>query len=274
MSSHRREKKGGLALDHRAAMEEGGDSDDLFDFDHPGKSYLIKVLRHEEEDIEMPKDGAKLDGQVIADFMKWIAMGAPDPRDNPPSVEELERYLADTRPDRWGHLVDQFLASSRFGERWARHWMDWIRYADSHGSEGDPAINNAWRYRDYLIRALNENVSYDTLVIEHLAGDLLESPRIKDGRNESMLGTAHLRIVIWGGEFGRTPFSQGSDGRDHNPYGFSIWLAGGGFKGGSVYGATVLHQLGLDHEKLTYLYSGRNVRLTDVHGNVWKDLVT
>lgn len=100
-------------------------------------------------------------------------------------------------------------------------------------------------------------------------------------------------IVIWAGEFGRTPFSQGSDGRDHNPFGFSIWVAGGGFKGGTVYGATdelgyhaiekattvydlwatVLHQLGLDHEKLTYLYAGRNVRLTDVHGNVWKELV-
>ena len=100
-------------------------------------------------------------------------------------------------------------------------------------------------------------------------------------------------IVIWAGEFGRTPFSQGSDGRDHNPYGFSIWLAGGGFKGGQVYGetdelgyhvvdkptnvfdlwATVLHQLGLDHEKLTYLYAGRNVRLTDVHGNVWRELI-
>ena len=113
-------------------------------------------------------------------------------------------------------------------------------------------------------------------------------------RDLKQRGLLDETIVIWAGEFGRTPFSQGSDGRDHNPYGYSIWLAGGGFKGGSVYGATddlgyhavekptsvydlwatVLHQLGLDHEKLTYLYAGRNVRLTDVHGNVWKDLVT
>ena len=100
-------------------------------------------------------------------------------------------------------------------------------------------------------------------------------------------------LVIWAGEFGRTPFSQGSDGRDHNPFGFSIWLAGGGTKGGSIYGetdefgyhvvdgktgvydlwATVLHLLGMDHEKLTFLHAGRNVRLTDVHGVVWDDLI-
>ena len=95
-------------------------------------------------------------------------------------------------------------------------------------------------------------------------------------------------LVIWAGEFGRTPFSQGSDGRDHNPYGFSIWMAGGGIKGGTVYGATdefgyhvtenkcdfydlwatVLHLLGLDHEDLTYRHGGRDLRLTDVHGRV------
>jgi hypothetical protein len=100
-------------------------------------------------------------------------------------------------------------------------------------------------------------------------------------------------LVIWAGEFGRTPFSQGSDGRDHNPYGYSIWLAGGGIKGGTAYGATdelgyyavenpttvydlwatVLHLLGLDHEALTYRFGGRDYRLTDVHGRVWRDLL-
>lgn len=101
-------------------------------------------------------------------------------------------------------------------------------------------------------------------------------------------------LVIWAGEFGRTPFSQGSNGRDHNPYGFSIWLAGGGIKGGSIYGATdefgyhvvdkkatvydlwatVLHQLGLNHEDLTYRFGGRDLRLTDVHGHVWHEILT
>ncbi len=100
-------------------------------------------------------------------------------------------------------------------------------------------------------------------------------------------------LVIWAGEFGRTPFSQGSSGRDHNPYGFSIWLAGGGVKGGTIYGATddlgyhavdkittvydlwatVLHLMGLNHENLTYLSGGRNFRLTDVFGNVIKDII-
>ena len=95
-------------------------------------------------------------------------------------------------------------------------------------------------------------------------------------------------LVVWSGEFGRTPFAQGSNGRDHNPFGFSLWMAGGGIKGGTIYGATdeygykavenkveiydlhatMLHLLGMDHEKLTYRWSGRDMRLTDVHGKV------
>jgi hypothetical protein len=95
-------------------------------------------------------------------------------------------------------------------------------------------------------------------------------------------------LVLWGGEFGRTPTAQNRDGRDHNPHGYTMWLAGGGVKPGFVYGATddygwfavedkchlhdlhatMLHLLGIDHTKLTYPYGGRNFRLTDVHGNV------
>ena len=100
-------------------------------------------------------------------------------------------------------------------------------------------------------------------------------------------------LVIWAGEFGRTPFHQGADGRDHNPFGFSIWLAGGGIKGGTIHGATddfgyhvvedevtiydlwatVLHLLGIDHTNLTYRYGGRDFRLTDVHGNVVDEIL-
>jgi hypothetical protein len=100
-------------------------------------------------------------------------------------------------------------------------------------------------------------------------------------------------LLLFTGEFGRTPFSQGSDGRDHNPFGFSAWMAGGGVRGGTIYGATddlgyyavdkvatfydyyatVLHLLGIDHEKLTYRFGGRDFRLTDVHGNVIQDLL-
>lgn len=101
-------------------------------------------------------------------------------------------------------------------------------------------------------------------------------------------------LIVWAGEFGRTPFSQGNNGRDHNPFGFSAWLCGGGVKGGTVHGATdelgyhavkdkceiydvwatVLHQLGIDHEKLTYRHGGRDFRLTDVHGNVLKNILS
>jgi hypothetical protein len=100
-------------------------------------------------------------------------------------------------------------------------------------------------------------------------------------------------LVIWGGEFGRTPTSQGSKGRDHHSLGFSMWLAGGGIKGGTTYGATddfgmvavqdrvhvhdlhatILHLMGIDHEKLTFRYSGRDFRLTDVHGHVVKGII-
>jgi hypothetical protein len=101
-------------------------------------------------------------------------------------------------------------------------------------------------------------------------------------------GLFESTLVIWSGEFGRTPFAQGANGRDHNPYGFSIWMAGGGVKGGITYGATdefgykvvenrveihdlhatMLHLLGVDHTKLTYRFSGRDMRLTDVHGHL------
>jgi hypothetical protein len=100
-------------------------------------------------------------------------------------------------------------------------------------------------------------------------------------------------LVVWGGEFGRTPHSQGTDGRDHNNKGFTLWMAGGGVKGGMNYGltddygyeavhnkmhihdwhATLLHLMGLDHERLTYRYAGRDFRLTDVHGIVAKEIL-
>jgi hypothetical protein len=106
-------------------------------------------------------------------------------------------------------------------------------------------------------------------------------------------GLLERTLVIWGGEFGRTPMAQGSDGRDHNPYGFTMWMAGGGVKGGTIYGATddygyfavknkleiydlhatMLHLLGIDHKRLTYRFGGRDMRLTDVHGNVILDLL-
>jgi hypothetical protein len=106
-------------------------------------------------------------------------------------------------------------------------------------------------------------------------------------------GLLESTLVIWAGEFGRTPFAQGGDGRDHNPQGFTIWLAGGGIRGGMTYGgtdeygyravenvvtihdlhATILHLMGIDHERLTFRHGGRDYRLTDVHGSVVRPIV-
>ena len=88
------------------------------------------------------------------------------------------------------HLVDLLLSSPAFGERWARHWLDLVRYAETRGHEFDPEIPNAWQYRDYVIRALNSDVPYDRFAAEHIAGDLLP-PRMnaQTGANESILGT-------------------------------------------------------------------------------------
>ena len=273
----------GLAVDDRASLLKGGDEGAIVVVGKVAQSRLIAVLRHDVKGAKMPKNGGKLDDRVIADFEKWIADGAADPRDHPPSAaelakamswetifekrkkwwsfqpiqnviapdvpgnawsqhpvdrfilakmrekglepgeqaeprtlvrrtffaltglppsaEEIETWSARvTQPSGFEALVDTLLASPHFGERWARHWMDWIRYAESHGSEGDPAIDDAWVYRDYLIRALNADVPYAQLVREHIAGDLLEHPRVNSelGVNESAIGTTHWRMVFHG----------------------------------------------------------------------------
>ena len=123
-----------------------------------------------------------------------------DLRGLPPLPGEIQAFVADSSPGAYERLVGSLLDSPHFGERWARHWMDLVRYSESHGSEGDPDTPFAWRYRDYLIRAFNQDVPYDQLIREHLAGDLLANPRIDEalGINESLLATAHFRLVEHG----------------------------------------------------------------------------
>lgn len=118
----------------------------------------------------------------------------------PPTPAEVTTFLADESPEAFAKVVDRLLASPRYGEHWARHWMDLVRFAESHGSEGDPEIPLAWRYRDYLIRAFNADIPYDQFVREQIAGDLLPEPRINraEGLNESALGPAHFRMVEHG----------------------------------------------------------------------------
>ena len=109
-----------------------------------------------------------------------------------PTVTELERFLNADSTISYANMVDYYLESPAFGERWARHWMDLVRYSETLGHEFDFPVNGAWQYRDYLIRAFNEDVPYNQLILEHLAGDLLESPRTNPSTqfNESIIGTA------------------------------------------------------------------------------------
>ena len=109
----------------------------------------------------------------------------------PPTPEQVNAFVADESPKAFEKVIDELLASPRYGERWARHWMDLTRYAETGGHEFDYEIHHAFRYRDYLIRAFNEDISYRQLVHEHIAGDLLTSPRRHptEDFNESILGT-------------------------------------------------------------------------------------
>jgi hypothetical protein len=109
----------------------------------------------------------------------------------PPTPEEQAAFLADPSPEARAKVVDRLLASPHYGERWARHWMDLVRFAESYGHEQDFAIPHVWQYRDYLIRAFNADVPYTEFVKEHVAGDLLTTPRRHPsaGFNESVIGT-------------------------------------------------------------------------------------
>jgi hypothetical protein len=109
----------------------------------------------------------------------------------PPSPEETEAFLHDASLDAVEKVVDRLLSSPHFGERWGRHWLDLMRYAEARGHEFDYNIPNAYQYRDYVIRALNADVPYNQFVLEHLAGDLLPKPRLnpQQGFNESILAT-------------------------------------------------------------------------------------
>lgn len=116
----------------------------------------------------------------------------------PPTPEEVAAFLADPSPGAFQKIVERLLASPHYGERWARHWLDLVRYAETNGHEYDNDKMNPWLYRDYVIRAFNEDVPYNQFVREHIAGDLLPEKRIsKDGKFlESPLATGFL----WFGE--------------------------------------------------------------------------
>ena len=113
----------------------------------------------------------------------------------PPDPDAVAAFRADPSPAAYETAVDALLDSPHFGERWARHWMDVVHYTDTHGYEWDAPAKNAWMYRDYLVRAFNADVPWNRLVLEQLAGDLVE-PRVavETGLNEAVLGTMALRM--------------------------------------------------------------------------------
>jgi arylsulfatase A-like enzyme len=149
------------------------------------------------------------------------------------------------------------------------------------GAKGMGSMSNPWDQHTNLEQGHAANAKTVDQPVAGLLADLKSR------------GLSEETLVIFSGEFGRTPFVQGTNGRDHNPYGFSLWMAGGGLKRGTIYGqtdeygyrvvegqrtihdlhATILHLLGLDHEKLTFRFGGRDFRLTDVHGHLIEEIL-
>jgi len=240
-----KELEGGLRLDSREYVLRGGDSGPVVVPGHADESPLIEAVRY--ESLEMPPRG-KLPDRVITDLVKWVEMGAPDPRTEktthvdspraanrqnhwafqpitdpprptvrdsswplvrsdhfilsrleqeglrpaadaarytwlrrvnldltglPPSVDEIHHFAADPSPTANEVVVDRLLASRAFGERWARHWLDLVGYADQIGTSNNVFAEHAWRYRNYVIDALNRDMPFDRFVREQIAGDLL-----------------------------------------------------------------------------------------------------
>ncbi len=145
----------------------------------------------------------------------------------------------------------------------------------------DAPVNNAWDHHS----GLRENLPKRCAAVDQPIAALLTDLKAR--------GLLDDTLVLWGGEFGRTPTAEGTNGREHHPFGFSMWLAGGGIRGGMTFGATdefgwhaqqdrvhvhdlhatILHLMGIDHEKLTYRFSGRDYRLTDVYGRVVHEII-
>jgi len=113
----------------------------------------------------------------------------------PPKPEEVEAFVRDPAPDAYERLIDRLLASPHYGEKWGRHWLDLVRYAETNSYERDNPKPNAWRYRDYVIRSFNDDKPYDRFILEQLAGD-----ELPDGGNDGIVATGFYRLGIWDDE--------------------------------------------------------------------------
>ena len=263
--------RGGLYLDTRAGIRKGGDTGPAVVPGDLDKSLLLEALHYKNDDLQMPPSG-QLPEAVIADFVRWVKMGAPDPRDGktvvkkyeidieagrnfwsvrplqqhqppqvknrawpttevdsfilakleqaklepvedahprflvrrlyfdligmPPTPKQIESFVAHAEKNRQQAietLVDQLLASPRFGERWGRHWLDVARFGESNGGTKNNAWPDAWRYREYVIQAFNKDKPYDQFVLEQLAGDLLPADN-EEQKQQQKVATAFLAM--------------------------------------------------------------------------------
>jgi hypothetical protein len=231
---------------------------------------LLREL-HAEQLKRTPGD-AELEAVANSYELAWrMQQNAPDALDlSKETKETLALYGIGEKP------TDTFGRECLMARRLCESGVRFVQV-----TYGDNSANPAWDQHSNLPKHGDHAKAVDKPIAGLLA-DLERRGLLKD------------TIVWWGGEFGRTPYAEkNGTGRDHNPGGFTVWLAGGGFKPGFAFGATdefghaavqdkvhmhdlhatILHQLGLDHEKLTYRYAGRNFRLTDVHGRVVKELL-
>jgi len=180
------------------------------------------------------------------------------------------------------HIRKLYGVTGKQGDRFARQCLLARRLIESGVRFVEVTAPDNWDHHRLLSQQLPKACASTDQPIAGLLTDLKQRGMLED------------TLVIWAGEFGRTPYAQSGDGRDHNNKGYTIWMAGGGVKGGVAHGATddighkaahrpvhihdlhatILHLLGLDHERLTFNYAGRDFRLTDVHGNVVKSIVT
>jgi len=272
-SAKAKKLKADLYLDRKAGWEKGGESGPALMPGKPDESLLLSAIRYKDNDLRMPPE-KKLPKEVVADFEKWIAMGAPDPRDAPmetvvessgpkaksleegrkfwvfhplaspqlpevtdekwvkdeldrfvlarleesdlkpapladkstllrrlyfdltglpPDIGQIEAFQADDSPDAYAKVVDELLASPRFGERWGRHWLDVARYADTTGGGRNNPFPNAYRFREYVIDSYNEDKPFDQFAKEQIAGDLLPSSTDKEF-NGNLTGTGFLAL--------------------------------------------------------------------------------
>jgi cytochrome c553 len=271
-SSDSEKIKGGLTLDTKQATLLGGESG------HPGvtpgsitESTVYEAMTWKNDDMQMPPK-QKLPDEVIANFKKWIEMGAPDPRESkvanatggkrvidmdagrqhwaflkpvkqtppavktegwaktdvdrfilanmeqaglhpvrdadrptlirriafdltglPPTPDEVKAFVADTSPDAVKRVIDMYLDSPHYGEKWARHWLDVSRYAESSGKEVNVLYPHAWRYRDYVIESFREDKPYDQFLKEQIAGDLMKFSN-KHEQAEKIVATGFLAV--------------------------------------------------------------------------------